>query len=152
MIRKIFVAATLAIMLVFAQIERDFIRQRQAEGISAAKARGVKFGRPPFKRPENYLDVRDEWLAKKISAREAGKLLGVNPQTFDLRALKFDARLVSLVNKIIVTRLPIFANSFELVFLHPNHLVAKIYITFNVQNQLSKIRIALIQMVRWKDG
>ena len=72
----------LQIMSAFAQIERDFIRQRQAEGISAAKARGVKFGRPPFKRPENYPDVRDEWLAKKISAREAGKLLGVNPQTF----------------------------------------------------------------------
>ena len=72
----------LQIMSAFAQIERDFIRQRQAEGISAAKARGVKFGRPPLERPENYPAVRDDWLAKKISARQAGKLLGVNPQTF----------------------------------------------------------------------
>lgn len=72
----------LQIMSAFAQIERDFIRQRQTEGIAAAKARGVKFGRPPLKRPENYPVVRDDWLAKKISARQAGKLLGVNPQTF----------------------------------------------------------------------
>ena len=73
---------TLQIMSAFAQIERDFIRQRQAEGIAAAKARGVKFGRPPLKRPENYFTIRDEWQAGKISTREAGKILGVNPQTF----------------------------------------------------------------------
>ena len=72
----------LQIMSAFAQIERDFIRQRQAEGIAAAKARGVKFGRPPITRPDNYPDVRDAWRAGKISARKAGKLLGVNPQTF----------------------------------------------------------------------
>ena len=73
---------TLQIMSAFAQIERDLIRQRQAEGIAAAKARGVKFGRPTIDRPENYPDVRDAWLSKKISARTAGKLLGVNHQTF----------------------------------------------------------------------
>ena len=73
---------TLQIMSAFAQIERDFIRQRQAEGIAAAKARGVKFGRPTIDRPENYPAVRDAWLSKKISARTAGKLLGVNHQTF----------------------------------------------------------------------
>ena len=73
---------TLQIMSAFAQIERDLIKQRQAEGIAAAKARGVKFGRPTIDRPENYPDVRDAWLSKKISARTAGKLLGVNHQTF----------------------------------------------------------------------
>ena len=73
---------TLQIMSAFAQIERDLIKQRQAEGIAAAKARGVKFGRPTIERPENYPDVRDAWLSKKISARTAGKLLGVNHQTF----------------------------------------------------------------------
>ena len=72
----------LQIMSAFAQIERDFIRQRQAEGIAAAKVRGVKFGRPPIKRPDNYPDVRDAWRAGKISARKTGKFLGVNPQTF----------------------------------------------------------------------
>lgn len=73
---------TLQIMSAFAQIERDFIRQRQAEGIAAAKARGVKFGRQPLPRPENYPEVRDLWRSGKISARAAGKLLGVNHQTF----------------------------------------------------------------------
>ena len=73
---------TLQIMSAFAQIERDFIRQRQSEGIAAAKARGIKFGRPPLKRPENYSVVRDEWRFGKISIRQAAKILGVNPQTF----------------------------------------------------------------------
>ncbi len=73
---------TLQIMSAFAQIERDFIRQRQAEGIAAAKARGVKFGRQSLPRPEHYPEVRDAWQSGKISARTAGKLLGVNHQTF----------------------------------------------------------------------
>ena len=47
----------LQIMSAFAQIERDFIRQRQAEGIAAAKVRGVKFGRKPLPRPDNYTEV-----------------------------------------------------------------------------------------------
>ena len=72
----------LQIMSAFAQIELDFIKNRQAEGIAAAKARGVKFGRPPKKRPENYFTVRDEWKLGKISALKAGKILGVSPQTF----------------------------------------------------------------------
>ena len=73
---------TLQILTAFAQIERDFIRQRQAEGIAAAKARGVKLGRPTIKRPENYPEVHEMWKAGKISARKAGRLLGVNYQTF----------------------------------------------------------------------
>ena len=72
----------LQIMSAFAQIELDFIKQRQAEGIAAAKARGVKFGRPPKKRPENFDEVFSDWQSGKISARKAGKILGVNPQTF----------------------------------------------------------------------
>ena len=79
----------LQIMSAFAQIERDFIRQRQAEGIASAKARGVKFGRPPLKRPENYSAVSEEWRLGKISARKAGKLLGVTSQTF-LRWIRSD--------------------------------------------------------------
>ena len=72
----------LQIMSAFAQIELDFIKQRQSEGIAAAKARGVKFGRPPKKRPENFDEVFSDWQSGKISARKAGKILGVNPQTF----------------------------------------------------------------------
>ena len=72
----------LQIMSAFAQIERDFIRQRQAEGIAADKARGVQFGREPLPRPKNFDEVFAEWKLGNISARKAGKILGVTHQTF----------------------------------------------------------------------
>lgn len=65
-----------------AQTEREFIRQRQAEGIAAAKARGVQFGRKPKKRPEEYERLREEWRAGRISARAAARELGVAYRTF----------------------------------------------------------------------
>ena len=81
----------LQIMSAFAQIELDFIRQRQAEGIAAAKARGVKFGRQPLPRPDNYPDIYALWKAGKLSARKAAKLLGVSHFTFS-RWTKQDAK------------------------------------------------------------
>ena len=72
----------LQIMSAFAQIERDFIKQRQAEGIAAAKARGVKFGRESLERPEKFSEIFSEWKAGKISARRAGKILGTTHNTF----------------------------------------------------------------------
>ena len=65
-----------------AQIERDFIRSRQAEGIAAAMARGVKFGRKAKIKPPNYDEVLSEWIENKISAREAGRRLNVHHDTF----------------------------------------------------------------------
>lgn len=65
-----------------AQTEREFIRQRQAEGIAAAKARGVKFGRKALPVPPEFAAVYGEWERKEISARTAGALLGVTHQTF----------------------------------------------------------------------
>ena len=65
-----------------AETERDFIRQRQAEGIAAAKSRGVKFGRQSMPRPDNYDEVYQQWKQGKISARKAAKLLGVSHFTF----------------------------------------------------------------------
>lgn len=65
-----------------AQTEREFIRQRQSEGIAAAKARGVKFGREPIKRPDNFDSVLYQWEKGEISARQAAKLLGISPSTF----------------------------------------------------------------------
>ena len=65
-----------------AQIERDFIHQRQAEGIAAAKAKGIRFGRPTKDKPDNYEEVFNEWRQGKISAREAGRRLQVNYKTF----------------------------------------------------------------------
>ena len=65
-----------------AQVERDFIRQRQREGIDAAMARGVKFGRTSMTRPMQFDSVRESWKQGKISARAAAKLLGVSHSTF----------------------------------------------------------------------
>lgn len=65
-----------------AQTEREFIHQRQAEGIAAAKARGVRFGRQPTPRPPQYDTVRRQYENLEISAREAGRILGVTHKTF----------------------------------------------------------------------
>ena len=73
---------TLQIMSAFAQMEREAIKKRQAEGIALAKARGVKFGRESLKRPENFNEVFSEWKSGNISARKAGKILGTTHNTF----------------------------------------------------------------------
>ena len=65
-----------------AQTEREFIRQRQAEGIAVAKAQGVRFGRPPLAQPEEFPAVYQAWLKKEISAREAARRLSVTHKTF----------------------------------------------------------------------
>lgn len=65
-----------------AQTEREFIRQRQAEGIEAAKARGVKFGRKPMDRPTEFESLRREWESGHLSARNAADQLGITHRTF----------------------------------------------------------------------
>lgn len=65
-----------------AQTEREFIRQRQAEGIAAAKANGVRFGRKPLERPPNFDGIHAKWKEGSISAREAAIRLGISRQTF----------------------------------------------------------------------
>ena len=72
----------LQILSYVAQTEREFIRQRQAEGIAAAKVRGVSFGRPPMERPAEFSEVLVEWRSGDISAREAGRRLGISYKTF----------------------------------------------------------------------
>ena len=65
-----------------AQTEREFNRQRQAEGIAAAKARGVHFGRRFKDRGENYETVMAAWREGRISGRAAARELGVAHGTF----------------------------------------------------------------------
>ena len=72
----------LQILAYVAQTERDFIRQRQAEGIAAAKARGVQFGRKAMCRPNDYALIKNEWMAGEKSARAAARALNVAPSTF----------------------------------------------------------------------
>jgi DNA invertase Pin-like site-specific DNA recombinase len=72
----------LQILCYVAQQEREFIRQRQAEGIEAAKARGVKLGRPPLERSELFYELKGAWAEKIISAREAARRLNIDHVTF----------------------------------------------------------------------
>lgn len=65
-----------------AQTERESIRQRQAEGIAAAKARGVRFGRPSIAPPENFVTVYTEWKEKRCNSREAANRLNISQTTF----------------------------------------------------------------------
>ena len=69
-----------------AQTERDFIRQRQAEGIAAAKARGVRFGPDRIPMPEHFEELALDWWYGRVSAAQAGKTLGISRFTFTRRA------------------------------------------------------------------
>lgn len=61
----------LQVLSFVAENERASIKQRQTEGIAAAKARGVKFGRPPRPLPDNFDEVCRDWRDKKITLRQA---------------------------------------------------------------------------------
>jgi len=76
----------LQILSYVAQTEREFLHQRQAEGIAVARAKGVRFGRPPLTRPEEFVDLCGAWHSQKVSARFAAKQLGISPRTFMLWA------------------------------------------------------------------
>lgn len=65
-----------------AQKERESIRQRQAEGIAAAKARNVHFGRQAMPRPAEFDELRRRWAQGDISARAAAKYLNISHNTF----------------------------------------------------------------------
>lgn len=61
----------LQILAYVAQIERENIKQRQKEGIHAAKCRGVQFGRPRKNIPDNFDDVKEKWEKSEINSRQA---------------------------------------------------------------------------------
>ncbi len=80
---KTFVAdLVLQILSYVAEKERQDIRRRQAQGIAAAKARGVKFGNPGIPIPENFTEVVSSWRSKKITLNEALSILGVSRSYF----------------------------------------------------------------------
>lgn len=76
----------LQILSFVAENERMNIRQRQAEGIAAAKARGVKFGRPPKAVPANFDKMREAWLDKRVSLQQAARDCGMPLSTFYAKA------------------------------------------------------------------
>ena len=76
----------LQVLSFVAENERTNIRQRQAEGIAAAKARGVRFGRPPSRLPDNFHDVYQRWKNGKITGTSAAKECNMPLSTFRYRA------------------------------------------------------------------
>jgi DNA invertase Pin-like site-specific DNA recombinase len=73
---------TLSILSYVAETERRFIHKRQAEGIAAAKAKGVKFGRPAYKPTAEFFSLYTAWEKNEISARSAARKLGIDHKTF----------------------------------------------------------------------
>lgn len=80
----------LQVLSFVAENERSNIRQRQAEGIAAAKAKGVKFGRPPLPLPENFYEIHKAWRAKKITLKQAAEACNMPVGTFYGKARKFE--------------------------------------------------------------
>ena len=80
----------LQVLSFVAENERTNIRQRQVEGIAAAKAKGIKFGRPPKPLPENFYEVHKAWRGKKITLKEAANACDLPPGTFYDKARKFE--------------------------------------------------------------
>lgn len=72
----------LQILAYVAETERNFIRQRQAEGIASAKARGVKFGAERMEMPDAFEQCYVNWMENRISVRNAAKALGISATTF----------------------------------------------------------------------
>ena len=80
----------LQVLSFVAENERTNIRQRQAEGIAAAKARGVKFGRPPRPIPDNFYQVHKDWRSKKITLQQAAVACAMPVTTFYEKAVQFE--------------------------------------------------------------
>ena len=85
----------LQVLSFVAENERVNIRQRQAEGIAAAKARGVRFGRPPRPLPENYHSAYQRWKAGKITGTAAARECGLPISTFRYRASIYEKPTLS---------------------------------------------------------
>lgn len=76
----------LSLLSFVSENERMNIKQRQSEGIAAAKARGVKFGRPPIPLPDNFNEVHKQWREKKISLKQAAQACNLPESTFFSKA------------------------------------------------------------------
>lgn len=80
----------LQILSYVAQIERENIHQRQMEGIKEAKKKGVKFGRPKQKLPDNFYEIVTLWQNNKISLREGAKFLKMSHSTFSRKLKEYN--------------------------------------------------------------
>ena len=80
----------LQVLSFVAENERTNIKQRQSEGIAAAKAQGIKFGRPPLPLPDNFYEVHKAWRSKKITLKQAAEACNMPVGTFYGKARKVE--------------------------------------------------------------
>ena len=80
----------LQVLSFVAKNERTNIKQRQAEGIAATKAQGIKFGRPPLPLPDNFYEVHKAWRSKRITLKQAAEACNMPVGTFYGKARKFE--------------------------------------------------------------
>ena len=88
----------LQILAYVAQTEREFIRQRQAEGIAAAKEKGVQFGRKPDPLPDQFEEICCQYAEGRISVRKAAKALGMSKSSFHRKYQKSGAKRVQEID------------------------------------------------------
>lgn len=80
----------LQILSFVSENERSNIKQRQAEGIAAAKAKGIRFGRPPKPIPDNFDDIYQQWKKGTLNGSQAAKQCGMPLSTFRYRVQCFE--------------------------------------------------------------
>ena len=80
----------LQVLSFVAENERSNIKQRQAEGIAAARLRGVKFGRPPQPLPENFHSVYQQWRKGDLTVSSASEACNMSRTTFHRRAKQYE--------------------------------------------------------------
>jgi len=92
-----FISDVVLVLLSYvAENERMNIKQRQAEGIAAAKAKGVQFGRPPIPMPDNFSELYQQWRSGEISMRKAAEICSMNPKTFYSKAVKYERSVLGI--------------------------------------------------------
>ena len=79
----------LQVLSFVAENEHSNIRQRQAEGIAAAKARGVRFGRPPKELPQGFEDIIEKWKAGELNGVQAANALRIPASTYRYKVRKY---------------------------------------------------------------
>lgn len=97
LVGKFIADLVLEILSFVAEAERTNIKERQQEGIKLAKSKGIKFGRPKIKNPQNFSSVAEEFLSHKLSSKEAIQLSGFTKGTFYRRIKEIDQEKTSKI-------------------------------------------------------
>ena len=86
----------LQILSFVSQTEREKIKERQAQGIAAAKGNGVIFGRPKIKMPDCFAEIANNWQSGNISTKEALQTLNISESTFYRRRKELNEEAIAV--------------------------------------------------------